>query len=261
MTVMMATVRRVTPVHMRRAIRASIRPWTAENRPLTLRRPVANSLLAYQSRRSANAKRHRRIGVDRLSSVMVINLASRPDRLSLFMQEMDRLGVESVQRFEGIWHPYGPAGCTMSHAACVKEIVDNSLPAAMICEDDASFLVDRRQLDVLIDSFLDDPRAEVACLAYFHQRVCGYSRLFLRALESQTMGCYVVKASIAPALLDVLQEGAEQLEGGGDPFRFACDQIWKLLQRDRVFVLPVKRAAYQRPGYSDVERRIVDYQV
>ena len=37
------------------------------------------------------------------------------------------------------------------------------------------------------------------------------------------------------------------------------DRIWMRLQRRRGFVVPAIRAAYQQPGYSDVEGRVVAY--
>jgi hypothetical protein len=140
-------------------------------------------------------------------------------------------------------------------------MLDREWPAMMVCEDDASFLVGRRQLDVLVDRFLEDERAEGACLAFCHQRVRSYDRLFLRALETQTTACYVVKASIAEDLYAALEEGVEQLSRGGDPFLYGCDTVWKGLQPDRVFLVPIRRAAYQRAGYSDIMRRVVDYRV
>ena len=105
-------------------------------------------------------------GAQRLDAILVINLARRGDRLAKFDAEMKRLKISSYTRFEAIEDEVGILGCTLSHAACVRQIVDRSLSCAMICEDDARFLVTREELDVLVEAFLDDDQAEVACLAY-----------------------------------------------------------------------------------------------
>jgi hypothetical protein len=199
------------------------------------------------------------IGVERLAAVMVVNLRSRPDRLAAFMDEMERLGIGNVTRFDAIHHPIGILGCSRSHAECAKLMIAHSWDCMMVCEDDARFVVGRAELDLLIEAFLQDPAAEVACLAYDHRAVEPHSSLFLRSRDTRTAACYVIKSSIAADLLDVWQEGIQELERGGDRMLFGLDMIWKRLQRDRVFLVPIKRAVYQETGYSDIEQRIMRY--
>ena len=85
----------------------------------------------------------------------------------------------------------------------------------MVCEDDARFVVNRQQLDVLVEDFLSDAEAEVACLAYWHREVERHDALYLRTTRSFTTACYLVKASIAADLYTVWEEGARQLGNGG----------------------------------------------
>jgi hypothetical protein len=127
----------------------------------------------------------------------------------------------------------------------------------MICEDDAEVLLAREELDALVEAFLDDPAAEVACLAYFLHRSEPHDELFLRGTAVQTASCYVVKPSIAGDLAALWREGVEQLRAGADPHRAAADRIWFRLQERRVFVVPMRRAAQQTSGYSDLESRPV----
>ena len=53
----------------------------------------------------------------------------------------------------------------LSEFACRVSQVDARELVAMhhICEDDARFRVSRKELDVLVDAFIDDSTAEVAC--------------------------------------------------------------------------------------------------
>jgi GR25 family glycosyltransferase involved in LPS biosynthesis len=189
--------------------------------------------------------------------VLVINLASRPERLSAFEAEMRRLAVDDFVRFDAIFNESGIQGCTLSHAAVLREMGESGWDTAMICEDDARFSVDREELDVLIDAFLDDDQAEVACLAYWHREVYPHSLLYLRTTRSFTTACYLIKASIAIDLAAVWEEAARMLAEGGDREVYGLDHVWNGLQRTRVFLIPIVRAARQEPGYSDIWQEYV----
>jgi hypothetical protein len=226
-------------------------------RPSWWRRVAAHTVLAQRARRLTSEGGA--VGIDRLDAVTVINLASRTDRLKQFMGEMRRLGVDRVERFDALLAEPGIIGCTRSHLECVRRITRDGLEAAMVCEDDAIFLVDRPQLDVLVDAFLDDPAADVACLGYFASRSEPHDSLFLRGKHVRTMSCYVVKARVAEELGELLELGVRELERGGDRRIYGCDKIWMRLQDRRVFLIPIVRAVRQSAGYSDVERRVVVY--
>ena len=191
--------------------------------------------------------------------MVVINLAHRHDRLSDFSDEMRRLRIDNVRRFEAIGHADGMIGCTRSHVACVQMMIDNGWNTAMFCEDDARFTASRDELDILTNAFLDDPAAEVACFAYNHSASTAHSSLFLRALNSANSACYLVKASIAADLVAARQTGIEELERGGERIHFGNDRAWLPLQRERVFLIPIRRAVVQAASYSDIERQFVNY--
>jgi GR25 family glycosyltransferase involved in LPS biosynthesis len=197
------------------------------------------------------------VGVDRIPALRVINLEARADRLASFTIEMERLGIERFERFDAIEDRVGAIGCTRSHASLMREMIDRAWPSLMVFEDDVRFQVSRERLDVLVDAFLDDERAEVACLEFNAQKTRRYGALFLRATESQNTGCYLVKASIARELLEAFEDGVAAMVEGGDPLLYNVDIVWKRLQRSRVFVVPVERVAHQEPGYSDIEGRFV----
>jgi hypothetical protein len=232
---------------------------TADHRLLTVSRPLAAIALSRgvrQLRAKASPK-----GVERLDGIFVINLERRSDRLRQFQSGMRRLEIVEHTRFPAIEHEIGILGCNRSHAACLRAVVDNGSSCVMICEDDAEFVVTREELDVLVEAFLEDRRAEVACLAYHHLRPpTRHNMLYLRAPEdTRTAACYLVKRSIAAELAAVFEEGAKGLANGGDRMVYSLDTVWSGLQRSRVFLIPIKRAARQTAGYSDIEGAFVDY--
>jgi GR25 family glycosyltransferase involved in LPS biosynthesis len=190
---------------------------------------------------------------------MVINLAARTDRLTAFAQEMEKLGIEDAQRFDAVSDENAALGCSLSHVGCIQQMVECGWQSVMVCEDDVGFRVSRRELDVLVDQFLDDADADVACLAYFVRRSRPHNALYLRGTVIQTAACYLVKRRVAEELIDIWLAGIEQLRRGGSRNRYILDKAWVPLQSKRVFLVPVVRAAGQRESYSDLQGRVVSY--
>jgi glycosyl transferase, family 25 len=237
------------------------RHFRPENRARLLRLPRAELTLMREARRLTRGADERSHGTARLSSISVINLASRPDRLEKFLHDTGRLCLGNVQRIEAVADEYGAVGCALSHALCMEQMIERNWPAMMVCEDDARFRVDRAKLDALVERFLDDDAAEAACLAYFHREASPHDDLYLRTTNAQTAACYVIKQSLAPELLETARAAAAHLAAGGPLTRYSFDQAWKTLQRSHVFLIPIVRAATQRPGYSDISRGHVRYRV
>jgi hypothetical protein len=224
-----------------------------------LRLPIARAALAVDVIRLRPRRRDgARLGIDRLQQVLVINLENRPERLAGVMTELKRLGIDTATRFDAIADRSGIRGCTLSHAAVMEQMIERGWDCVMVVEDDARFAVDRDELDVLVEAFLADEQAEVACLAYWHREVERRSLLYLRTTKSFTTACYLVKASIAGDLAAVWEEGARRLGEGADRELYGLDHIWNDLQRTRVFVIPIVRAVHQDAGYSDIWKTYVE---
>jgi glycosyl transferase, family 25 len=200
-------------------------------------------------------------GVDLLGGIFVLNMAHRPERLRAFSAEARRLKL-AYERIEAVADENGIVGCTLSHAAMLRLMLERGWKAAMICEDDVRFLISRRELDVLVASFLADKQAEVACLAFNLLRPPkAHNSLYFRAFDTQTTACYIMKGSIAAELAELFEEGARHMRDGGDRMVYGLDLIWKRLQPERVFLVPMVRAAIQEDGWSDIEKRHVSYGV
>lgn len=210
-------------------------------------------------------------------NIQYINLKERLDRRTQIENELRLLDIKNFSRFDAIKASPGYLGCSLSHLEVFKN-ADRTRPL-LVLEDDCEFLVNRLQLDYLIDHFMKSD-ADVFCLAYNIPRksVQNLIRIFRynlfrpclwkliwspikRAAKIQTMSCYILK----PHMIDILQNLSEQcvkeLKDGFPAHVSAIDQKWKSLQKKYVFVIPRVRAAKQRASFSDIENSFKDYGV
>lgn len=194
--------------------------------------------------------------------VHFINLASRPDRLRETQDELERMGLVQWSRFDAIKNDNGALGCALSHAR-VFEGLKPGETAVMVCEDDIEFLVSPEELRALVQEFLENPALDVLCVA-FNVIAKGHpisSRLAITS-NTQTLACYVAKAAAVHLLRDSFFESAQLIQHGKPLGLVAADQHWKKLQRRTlIFSIPRKRAARQRPSFSDIEGQEVSYGV
>lgn len=70
--------------------------------------------------------------------IILINLARRPDRLEHAREEFRKLGITNWERFEAIdFGPdWGNHGCTASHKAVMKLVVERGWERCFVFEDD-----------------------------------------------------------------------------------------------------------------------------
>jgi hypothetical protein len=148
--------------------------------------------------------------------------------------------------------------------------------AVFICEDDAEFKINRTQLDIYITNFMNSG-ADVLCLGYYSSNHIQWSELFYRSKDIQNRVSYIVKRHIAAELINIWRNLYVSLiyspkqhswyskiydrlpikNKAKDIYR--GDQAWKLLQQKYFFVIPKEHAVVQRPSYSNIEKRFVDY--
>jgi hypothetical protein len=197
-----------------------------------------------------------------LCEVRYINLNHREDRKSQIEEELGKLGVTVFGRVEASYRRNGSLGCAESHAKATSSPPDFG-KMLMVCEDDVMFLADRDEIDRHLNAFANDSGIDVLCLGYniadcpvkvsTHLSITG---------DTQTASCYVVKPSCLASIHQNLLESVSNLEKGKSPGRFANDIYWKRLQRKQlVFSVSNVRLVVQRPSFSDILRRGVDYQL
>lgn len=215
------------------------------------------------------------LAIDRIH-LKVINLPHRADRRQECIAELSKVGVPAADEifFAAKSEPdLGALGCALSHAKALSDFLFSSdKPFALIFEDDFSirdapaFVKTVNEFcgrDFLWDVFLLGHNSAVPIEpTHFENAV--------RVVNSQTASGYLVGRLYAIKLIDYFFRSAELLRRYQylpEPNRtitksfFSCDILWKELQIKDRFVIPLPSLIVQRPSYSDIEKRDVNYGV
>jgi hypothetical protein len=196
-----------------------------------------------------------------ITQVIYINLDSRMDRRTHFEPQFTKLGMK-IHRFSAIHNKNGAIGCSMSHIACLELAIRNKWDHVLVCEDDAT-ITNPGQLVYQVNQFLNrfNDSWDVLLLAgNNYQPFRSESPECVRVANCQTATSYLVRRPYFETLLANFKDGLKKLiaEPGQQP-KYAIDQYWKNLQRTDRWYLIVPITIIQRPDYSDISKKHVDY--
>ena len=192
---------------------------------------------------------------DRIDKVVYINLDERTDRKTQVQKELLRVfPAEKIVRFPAIKHEVGGRGCTMSHIAVLEMAKANAWKNVLVVEDDFIWIKFEEGL-APFTKLLMNPYDVIIVGGAFVE--CN--AITMRLTACQTTTAYVAAQHYYDTLIANYRGGLAQLESTGNYGAYALDQYWKKLQKtDNWFiVLPIMAA--QRPGYSDIEKRHMNY--
>ena len=188
-----------------------------------------------------------------IEKVVYINLDKRVDRRQ-HMENLTRIFGNKVERFSAIEDPIGIVGCGKSHIAVLRQALKENVSNILILEDDVEwnkFDEGYVQLEQLVNEQYDVILLSAGSLQY--------DRKTLRVLSAQCASSYLVHGDYIPTILTNFEDALSQLISTNNPYMYAHDMYWKRLQPiDRWFVVS-PCLMYQRPDYSDIENKDVDY--
>jgi glycosyl transferase, family 25 len=207
-----------------------------------------------------------------IKHAIYINLDTRNDRRELFEKQFEELTslypkdftFTPVPRFSAIKdEENGAIGCTKSHIECLRLAKANGWDHVLILEDDA--LVTHPEILVhQVNSFLSRFRDEWDVLLFSGNNYPPFqvhSPDCFRVANCQTTGCYLVGSRYYDNLLQNFEEGlAAFMANPGKHYAYACDSYWKRLQMKDRWYLITPLCVIQRAGYSDIEKKEVDYE-
>lgn len=199
-------------------------------------------------------------------TALYINLENRTDRKIQFEDELKNQDFYNFKRFNAVKDPVkGYIGCSKSHLECLKLAKQNNYPYVIIFEDDFEFLINKHEFHNLLNNLLQI-EYDVFMLGYNtieFLNITSYipDKSIYRIKNTQTASGYIVSARYYDKLISNFQDGLRLLQTTDEYSNYAIDQYWKRLQDKDIWLCYKKRIGKQRASYSDIEKRLVDYQV
>jgi glycosyl transferase family 25 len=191
--------------------------------------------------------------------IVYINLDRRTDRRDQLEEELSRMGLRG-ERFAAIEHASGIVGCGMSHLAVLERAKAAEWESVLVLEDDFQFIVDKTMLETRMTAFFDKGLPyDVLMLSYHNLKQKPVNDFVSKVLEAQTTAGYVVHRRFYDTLIGIWREGLSKLITTGEHWNYALDQYWKRLQPEAHWFCMIPRIGAQRPGYSDLAGKHVDY--
>ena len=188
--------------------------------------------------------------------VVYINLDHRTDRWEQIIAELaPYFPPDKVTRFSAIRNENGALGCTLSHIAVLEIAKESGWKNVLVLEDDAMWTEHFEEayatLERLAEGAYDTIMLSSACARWYNGS--------LKLISAQTTAAYLVNAAYYEPLLSNFRESRDLLTISNDAPKYALDQYWKKLQsKDNWFVV-IPSLMKQRPGYSDIEHKVVNY--
>lgn len=197
-----------------------------------------------------------------------INLDHRSDRKQHFEQNIKVHPLfKYVERFSAIKGSPGYIGCGMSHIEILKKLTDEEGDCFLICEDDLQIINKNSFANFAanFDKVRYDGKWDLITLTPFfpianHENDTIMQKYgFIKLDAAQTTTGYIVKKTFIKTLLDNFQYATCRLGEGKSYATFSIDQYWKrLFKSHKVYGFRYLFAS-QLSGYSDIEKRNVNY--
>lgn len=201
--------------------------------------------------------------IESIRHVMYINLDERTDRRQHMEEECRKIfpSCEPI-RFSAIQHAKGAIGCTMSHIACLQHAIREDWDHVVICEDDISFL----KPQIFCNRFakaMEKLKSNWDVILLGGNNVGPYVILgecVARVVACQTTTGYLVKKEYMPTLLENFETGLQLFQENLHlPQLYAIDQFWFSLQKRDKWFLIYPLTVTQKPDFSNIEERAVNY--
>jgi GR25 family glycosyltransferase involved in LPS biosynthesis len=195
-----------------------------------------------------------------LENVFYINLEHRTDRRTQVEEELNTLGWK-YERFNAIKLPNGRVGCSMSHLKLIKHAKERNLPYIVVVEDDIQFK-NHKLYNKMLDQFLkDEIEYDMLLLAgNLRPPVKRINDYTFQIFHSWTTTGYIVKSAYYDTLIQNIHEGIQHLMRQPEKHTlYAIDSYWMRLQKRDKWMILYPRTVTQRPTYSDIEKREINY--
>ena len=191
-----------------------------------------------------------------MNNVFVINLHKRKDRLELFRQQAQKHGI-AFHVFSAVYLGEGKTnginGATKSHLAIAKMSRDRELDMVTVFEDDAQFTDDYEQTilnnDLIIDKITDIDMLYFG--ASYTERFLWQKDGIVRSAGANCLHAYNLYSRFYDKFIATLEAALKN--------SIPCDTAISAIHKDNNVYGYFPSIVKQRPSYSDIEGRDVDY--
>jgi glycosyl transferase family 25 len=198
-----------------------------------------------------------------IKNVFYINLEHRTDRKEHIETQLKSIGLKGT-RFNAIKMENGAIGCSMSHLKLLQLALKSGLDHILIVEDDILFLdpeLFKSQLDLFLQT-QDSKSWDVVLIA--GNNMPPYEKIddtCVKVSQCQTTTGYLVNGHYIEKLLNNIKMGLTNLIKEPEKhIQYAIDKHWFSLQKTDNWFLITPLTVVQREDYSDIEKKVINYQ-
>jgi glycosyl transferase family 25 len=199
-----------------------------------------------------------------ITNIFYINLEHRVDRKHHVETQLDSIGLKGT-RFNAIKMENGAIGCSMSHLKLLQLALKSGLDHILIVEDDLLFL-DPELFKSQLDKFLQNHGSSSSwdVILFAGNNMPPYQKVndtCVKVTQCQTTTGYLVNGHYIEKLLNNIKMGLTNLIKEPEKhIQYAIDKHWFSLQKSDNWFLIIPLTVVQREDYSDIEKKVINYQ-
>lgn len=200
--------------------------------------------------------------LDDIKHTFYINLEHRTDRKEHVENELNNIGIKST-RFNAIKMTDGAIGCSLSHLKILEDAKKNQLDHILIVEDDITFL-NPSLFKTQINKFFEIHNNKWDVILFAGNNMPPFEIIddtCVKVSRCQTTTGYLVNGHYINVLISNIKMGLTHLiNSPAETVKYAIDKFWFVLQNNSKWYLITPLTVVQREDYSDIEKRVTNYQ-
>jgi len=198
-----------------------------------------------------------------ITNIFYINLDHRTDRKEHVETQLKSIGFNNFERFNAIRMENGAVGCSMSHLKLLQQALKSGLNHVLIVEDDIEFL-DPDLFKAQLDCFLKNHGSKWDVVLFAGNNMPPYETIddtCVKVTRCQTTTGYLVNGHYIEKLMNNIKMGLTNLlREPKNHTQYAIDKYWFALQAVDNWFLITPLTVVQREDYSDIEKKVINYQ-
>jgi glycosyl transferase family 25 len=198
-----------------------------------------------------------------ITNIFYINLEHRVDRKEHVEEQLLKIGFNNFERFNAIKMENGAVGCSMSHLKVLQQALKLDLDHLLIVEDDILFL-NPELFKTQFDSFLKNKGSNWDVILLAGNNMPPYETIdetCVKVTRCQTTTGYLVNGHYIEKLMNNVKMGLTNLLREPEKHaQYAIDKHWFALQEKDNWFLITPLTVVQREDYSDIEKKVINYQ-